>query len=109
RGGRTVKPGAQITLDGAEGVVYEGSIPLTRPELPEAYHEVMTWADAARTLAVRANADTPYDARKAVEMGAQGIGLCRTEHMFFDSEERRLAIREMILAESTEARRRGLS
>jgi pyruvate, orthophosphate dikinase len=108
-GGRTVKAGAQITLDGAEGVVYEGSIPLTRPDLPEAYHEVMAWADAARTLAVRANADTPYDARKAVEMGAQGIGLCRTEHMFFDSEERRLAIREMILATDSEARERAIA
>src|SRR5436189_3943481 len=69
----------------------------------------MVWADAFRRLGVRANVDTPYDALKAVEMGAQGIGLCRTEHMFFDSEDRRLAIREMILAQDGEARRRALA
>ncbi|OLC53807.1 MAG: pyruvate, phosphate dikinase [Acidobacteria bacterium 13_1_40CM_4_69_4] len=108
-GGRTLHPGDRITLDGTEGAVYEGSLPLSRPGLPEAYHDVMTWADSLRRLGVRANVDTPYDARKAVEMGAQGIGLCRTEHMFFDSEDRRLAIREMILASDPEARRRALA
>jgi pyruvate,orthophosphate dikinase len=68
----------------------------------------MAWADAARRLKVRGNVDTPYDAKKAVEMGAQGIGLCRTEHMFFDTEERRLAIQEMIVAADRPARERAL-
>jgi len=108
-GERTVRRGESITLDGTVGRVYDGSLALVRPELPEAYREVMAWADSARRLGVRANVDTPYDARKAVEMGAEGIGLCRTEHMFFDSAERRLAIREMILAQETEARERALS
>jgi pyruvate, orthophosphate dikinase len=108
-GERTLRRGETITLDGTGGAVYEGSLALVRPELPEAYREVMTWADSARRLGVRANVDTPYDARKAVEMGAEGIGLCRTEHMFFDSAERRLAIREMILAQDTESRERALS
>jgi pyruvate,orthophosphate dikinase len=108
-GQRVLRPGDHLTLDGTEGVVYDGAFPLVRPELPEAYHEVMGWADALRRLGVRANVDTPYDARKAVEMGAEGIGLCRTEHMFFDSEERRLAIREMILAQDTEAREQALA
>src|SRR3989442_9120032 len=108
-GERSLRAGDRITLDGTEGKVYRGAVPLVRPELPEAYREVMSWTDAVRRLGVRANVDTPYDARKAVEMGAEGIGLCRTEHMFFDSEERRLAIREMILAQDTEARRRALA
>src|SRR3989454_981864 len=108
-GERSLRAGERITLDGTEGRVYRGAVPLVRPELPEAYREIMSWADAARRLRVRANVDTPYDARKAVEMGAEGIGLCRTEHMFFDSEERRLAIREMILAQDTEARERALA
>jgi pyruvate,orthophosphate dikinase len=108
-GQRVLRPGDHLTLDGTEGVVYDGAFPLVRPELPDAYHEVMAWADALRRLGVRANVDTPYDARKAVEMGAEGIGLCRTEHMFFDSEERRLAIREMILAQDAEARERALA
>ncbi|MBI1950513.1 MAG: pyruvate, phosphate dikinase [Acidobacteria bacterium] len=108
-GERNLRSGDQVTLDGTEGVVYEGTFPLVRPELPEAYREVMSWADSLRRLGVRANVDTPYDARKAVEMGAEGIGLCRTEHMFFDSEERRLAIREMILAQGAEARERALA
>jgi pyruvate,orthophosphate dikinase len=108
-GRRVLQPGDPLTLDGTEGVVYDGTFPLVRPELPEAYHEVMGWADGLRRLGVRANVDTPYDARKAVEMGAEGIGLCRTEHMFFDSEERRLAIREMILAQENEARERALA
>jgi pyruvate,orthophosphate dikinase len=103
-GEKTLRAGERMTLDGTEGRVYRGAVPLVQPELPGAYREIMSWADAARRLEVRANVDTPYDARKAVEMGAQGIGLCRTEHMFFDSEDRRLAIREMILATSTEAR-----
>jgi pyruvate, orthophosphate dikinase len=108
-GERRLDAGERITLDGTEGRIYRGAVPLVQPELPEAYREIMSWADAARRLRVRANVDTPYDARKAVEMGAQGIGLCRTEHMFFDSEERRLAFREMILADDVGARARALA
>ncbi|MCX6557190.1 MAG: pyruvate, phosphate dikinase, partial [Candidatus Aminicenantes bacterium] len=93
-----------ITLDGSLGEVYVGKLPLKKPELPEAYQTLMSWADQMRTIKVRTNADTPYDARKAVELGAEGIGLCRTEHMFFDTEERRLAIQEMIVADTLEGR-----
>src|SRR2546422_11368241 len=85
------------------------------PELPPAYTTLMKWADAVRRLGVRTNADTPQDARKAREVGAEGIGLCRTEHMFFKdfeqperSHERQLAIQEMIVAESGDARRKAL-
>jgi pyruvate,orthophosphate dikinase len=113
--GREVRQGDWITLDGNEGLVYEGEIPLKMPEPPAAYKTLMRWADEIRRLGVRANADTPHDARKAIEMGAQGIGLCRTEHMFFKdfeqperSVERQLAIQEMILADSREARQRAL-
>jgi len=108
-GGRTLGPRDILTLDGAGGAVYAGEIALIKPELPDAYHAIMRWADAARRLRVRANVDTPYDAKKAVEMGAQGIGLCRTEHMFFDTEERRLAIQEMIVAADRPARERALA
>jgi pyruvate,orthophosphate dikinase len=107
-GDRAVKAGEVITLDGATGSVYAGAVALVPPALPDTYHAIMGWADRIRRLGVRANADTPYDARKAVEMGAEGIGLCRTEHMFFDSEARRLAIREMILATDRAARVRAL-
>jgi pyruvate,orthophosphate dikinase len=106
--GRVLRDGEVITLDGSSGTVYEGALPLVKPELPEAFHDVMKWADEFRRLRVRANADTPYDARKAIEMGAEGIGLCRTEHMFFDTEERRFAIQEMILADSAPQRRAAL-
>ena len=107
-GGQTVKQGDSLTLDGSLGDIYLGAMALRNPELPKAYNTVMSWADEMRTLGVRTNADTPYDAAKAVEMGAEGIGLCRTEHMFFDTEERRLAIQEMIVAESLEARKKAL-
>jgi pyruvate,orthophosphate dikinase len=108
-GSRLLRAGEVITLDGASGAVYDGALPLVRPELPPSYHTIMAWADSLRRLRVRANADTPGDARKAVEMGAEGIGLCRTEHMFFESEERRLAIREMILAAERPAREAALA
>lgn len=107
-GGRTLREGDVVTLDGADGAVYVGDLPLTQPTLSPAYTTLMKWADGFRRLAVRANADTPADARRAVEMGAEGIGLCRTEHMFFESEERRFAIQEMILADDARARRRAL-
>ena len=108
-GNTVVKKGEYITLDGSEGLVFLGKLPLVKPTLPEAYFTVMKWADQIRTLKVRTNADTPYDAKNAIKMGAEGIGLCRTEHMFFDTEERRQAIQEMILAETESARRIALA
>ncbi|HVC00564.1 MAG TPA: putative PEP-binding protein, partial [Candidatus Dormibacteraeota bacterium] len=114
--GRSVSEGDWITLDGNEGTVYEGQIPVALPKLTPAYATLLGWADQIRRLRVRTNADTPQDARKAREMGAEGIGLCRTEHMFFKdfehperSGERQFAIQEMILADTQEARRRALN
>lgn len=113
--GRLIHQGDFLTIDGNEGFVYEGEIPLARPEAPKAYSVVLGWADKIRRLGVRTNADTPVDARRAREMGAEGIGLCRTEHMFFKdfeqpekSIERQLAIQEMIVADDKEARQRAL-
>jgi pyruvate,orthophosphate dikinase len=106
--GQTIKQGDYITLDGSVGDVYNGEFALVKPVLPESYYTVMSWADKIRNIKVRTNADTPYDAEKAIEMGAEGIGLCRTEHMFFDTEERRLAIQEMIVAETLETRKKAL-
>ncbi|NLE65016.1 MAG: pyruvate, phosphate dikinase [Elusimicrobia bacterium] len=108
-GGRVVKQGDFVTLDGSAGDVYIGDLPLKDPTLPQEYLTLLGWADQIRTIKVRTNADTPYDAKKAVEMGAEGIGLCRTEHMFFDTEERRLAIQEMIVAEDVETRKKALT
>jgi pyruvate,orthophosphate dikinase len=109
--GKTIKEGDWLTLDGSEGVVYSGEMPLITPEFPKSYATLMKWADETRRLRVRTNADTPQDARKAREFGAEGIGLCRTEHMFFTdfeqperSHERQRAIQEMILADTKEAR-----
>jgi pyruvate, orthophosphate dikinase len=114
--GRTIRGGDWITLDGNEGIVYEGQAKLIVPELPKAFFTLMSWADKIRKIGVRANADTPHDARKALEMGAEGIGLVRTEHMFFKyfeqpekSVERQLAIQEMIVADSRDARRKALA
>jgi pyruvate,orthophosphate dikinase len=114
--GRTVKQGDWITLDGNDGEVFEGQMTLVMPQLPPAYYTLMKWADGVRRLGIRTNADTPHDAQKAIEMGAEGIGLCRTEHMFFKdfeqpekSVERQLAIQEMIVADSPEARRKALA
>jgi pyruvate,orthophosphate dikinase len=106
--GRTINQGEFLTLDGSAGEVFLGEMPLEKPTLPKAYYTIMGWADEIRTIKVRTNADTPYDAENAVRMGAEGIGLCRTEHMFFDTEERRLAIQEMIVAESLDARKKAL-
>ncbi|MGC2088509.1 MAG: pyruvate, phosphate dikinase, partial [Candidatus Acidiferrales bacterium] len=113
--GQAISQGDWLTLDGSEGIVYTGQIELARPEPPKAYSVVMGWADKVRRLRVRTNADTPFDSRKAREMGAEGIGLCRTEHMFFKdfeqpekSIERQLAIQEMIIADTREARQRAL-
>ena len=113
--GHVIKQGDWLTLDGGDGSVYTGEIALTRPQPPKAYETIMKWCDKVRKLGVRTNADTPQDARVAREMGAEGIGLCRTEHMFFKdfefpekSIERQEAIQEMILAETPEARRKAL-
>ncbi len=108
-GGKIVKAGDFLTLDGSTGEVFLGELPLIKPELPPSYYTLMGWADKIRTLNVRTNADTPYDAENAVRMGAEGIGLTRTEHMFFDTEERRLAMQEMIVAETLEARKAALA
>jgi pyruvate,orthophosphate dikinase len=107
--GKVYKQGDFLTLDGNTGDVYEGKLPLQMPEQPAAYQTIMKYADELRVLKVRTNADTPYDAENAIKMGAEGIGLCRTEHMFFDTEERRLAIQEMIVAESVDARKAALA
>jgi len=105
---RVIREGELIAVDGSTGAVYQGEVPLVQPDLPEAYRTLISWADRMRMLGVRANADTPADARKALEMGAEGIGLCRTEHMFFETEERRSAIQEMIVAGTREARVKAL-
>src|SRR6266478_2466956 len=85
--GRKIREGDWMTLDGNEGAVYEGAVKLSTPKLPDAFSMLMKWADGVRRLGVRTNADTPHDAKKAREMGAEGIGLVRTEHMFFKDFE----------------------
>jgi len=102
---KVVKEGDWITLDGSEGVVYIDAMPLVTPEFPKSYETLMKWADETRRLRVRTNVDTPQDARKAIEFGAEGIGLCRTEHMFF-ATDRIPHMRTMIMAR-TEKDRRG--
>src|SRR5574338_98847 len=106
--GRVVRAGDAITLDGSTGGVMLGAIPTVTPELGGGFAELMTWADRLRRLRVRTNADTPTDAKIARQFGAEGIGLCRTEHMFFEPG-RILAVREMILAGDTAARERALA
>jgi pyruvate, orthophosphate dikinase len=115
KNGKVVKEGEWLTLDGGEGTVYADQLPLVTPELPKSYHTIMKWADEIRKIGVRTNADTPQDARKAVEFGAEGIGLVRTEHMFFTDfefpekgKERQRAIQEMIVADTKEARVKAL-
>jgi pyruvate, orthophosphate dikinase len=105
--GRRVEQGDWITLDGASGRVLLGRARTVEPEMTEQFRRVMEWADSARRLRVRTNADTPEDAAQAREFGAEGIGLCRTEHMFHGAERIR-AVREMILAADGAARRRAL-
>ncbi|MGO8924924.1 MAG: pyruvate, phosphate dikinase, partial [Xanthobacteraceae bacterium] len=107
-GGKVLKKGDTLTIDGATGQVLAGAVPMLEPVLAGEFATVMKWADELRTLKVRANADTPADARAALKFGAEGIGLCRTEHMFFD-EDRIRAVREMILAEDEAARRAALA
>ncbi|MFS8571736.1 MAG: pyruvate, phosphate dikinase [Clostridia bacterium] len=106
-GQQTVKEGDWITLDGSTGEVFLGQLALEQPEVTGDFAQIMEWADKHRALKVRTNADTPHDAEVARNFGAEGIGLCRTEHMFF-GEGRILAVREMILAQDSESRKRAL-
>ena len=107
-GAITVKAGETITIDGSTGEVMLGEVATIQPELSGDFATVMGWADTIRRLGVRANADTPNDAKTAVDFGAEGIGLCRTEHMFFDAD-RITAVREMIMAEDELGRSSALS
>ncbi|QDH74110.1 pyruvate, phosphate dikinase [Brevundimonas sp. M20] len=106
--GRTFKAGEVITIDGGKGEVLDGAVAMIEPELTGDFQTLMGWADKVRRLNVRANAETPLDARTARGFGAEGIGLCRTEHMFFD-DTRIAAVREMILADDEAGRRKALA
>ena len=106
-GDRVIRRGEYITLDGSTGEVMAGRVPTVKAEMSDQFRKFMRWADQERDLGVRANADTPGDARTSIEYGAEGIGLCRTEHMFF-GPGRIDAVREMILAENSEQRARAL-
>jgi pyruvate,orthophosphate dikinase len=106
--GRKFKKGDVVTIDGGTGRVMAGAIDLIKPDLSGDFGELMGWADKARRLKVRANAETPLDTRTAVEFGAEGVGLCRTEHMFFD-EDRIPAVRAMILSNDEKGRREALA
>ncbi|MCC0054403.1 MAG: pyruvate, phosphate dikinase [Rhodobiaceae bacterium] len=106
--GRTFRAGDIITIDGSTGQVLEGRVEMLQPELSGDFATIMEWADARRRLGVRANAETPLDARAARDFGAEGIGLSRTEHMFFDGD-RITSVREMILADDEAGRRKALA
>ncbi len=108
RGGVVIKKGDIITLDGATGEVMQGAVPTVQPALTGDFGTLMEWVDKYRRLKVRTNADTPHDSAVARKFGAEGIGLCRTEHMFFEAD-RIMAVREMILAADLEGRKRALS
>ncbi|MAL78142.1 MAG: pyruvate, phosphate dikinase [Sneathiella sp.] len=105
--GETYKKGDIITIDGGTGEVMLGAVEMIMPELSGEFGELMSWADETRRMKVRSNAETPLDAETARKFGAEGIGLCRTEHMFFDAE-RIVSVRQMILADSTEERKAAL-
>jgi pyruvate,orthophosphate dikinase len=106
-GGKTIKEGDYISLDGSTGNIYGEAIPTVAASISGNFGRFMEWADAARTMKVRANADNPRDAAQAVQFGAEGIGLCRTEHMFFEGD-RIKAMREMIVAKDAESRKKAL-
>jgi len=106
--GKQVKAGEIITIDGSTGEVMLGEVPTIQPELSGDFATLMEWADKVRSMGVRANADTPTDAKNARRFGAEGIGLCRTEHMFFDGN-RIIAVREMIMADDAEGRKKALA
>ena len=107
-GGRELKQGDTITIDGSTGEVMNGAVTMIQPELAGDFGKLMEWADVHRRLRVRANAETPLDTQTALDFGAEGIGLCRTEHMFFDAS-RIIAVRQMILAEDEQGRRTALA
>ncbi len=107
-GGKTYKEGDWISIDGSTGNIYGEQIKTAEAEISGDFHRLMTWADKYRKLGVRTNADTPHDAEQAVAFGAEGIGLCRTEHMFFEAD-RIKAIREMIVSETSEQREKALA
>ena len=106
--GNVFKKGETITIDGSTGQVLAGSVAMLEPALSDEFSTLMGWADKVRKLKVRANADTPNDARVALKFGTEGIGLCRTEHMFFDADRIR-AVREMILSDDEKGRRAALA
>ncbi len=106
--GKTYVEGDYISIDGSTGAIYDGIIPTVDAEISGNFGTIMSWADEFRTLKVRTNADTPTDAKKARELGAEGIGLCRTEHMFFEAD-RIAAFREMICADTAEEREVALA
>ena len=106
--GKTYREGDYISIDGSTGNIYDGIIPTVDAEIAGEFGRIMTWADEFRTLKVRTNADTPADAKKARELGAEGIGLCRTEHMFFEAD-RIAAFREMICADTAKEREAALA
>ncbi len=105
--GEKIKEGDIISIDGSTGEVFKGALPVIDPEIGDEFDALLQWADAFRTLKVRTNADTPRDALQARSFGAEGIGLCRTEHMFFEGD-RIKAVREMILSDSVEVREKAL-
>ena len=107
-GGKTIKEGDYISLDGSTGNIYGEAIPTVEASISGDFGRFMAWADAARKLTVRTNADNPRDAAQAVKFGAEGIGLCRTEHMFFEGD-RIKAVREMIVAKDVESRKKALA
>jgi pyruvate, orthophosphate dikinase len=107
-GGQSIKEGDTITLDGSTGEVFVGEMGLVEPELAGSFSKLMEWADEFRKMGVRTNADTPKDSQVALKFGAEGIGLCRTEHMFFEAD-RIKAVREMILSETKEGRKKALA
>lgn len=107
-GGQTINKGEWVTIDGSTGQVFKGRVPMIEPEMSGDFAALMEWADAKRTMKVRTNAETPLDAKTARGFGAEGIGLCRTEHMFFD-ESRILAVRQMICADTVEGRQAALT
>ena len=106
--GKTFREGDIISIDGTTGNIYDGAIPTVDASIAGEFGRIMAWADEFRTMKVRTNADTPRDAKKAAELGAEGIGLCRTEHMFFEAD-RIAAFREMICSDTVEEREKALA
>jgi pyruvate,orthophosphate dikinase len=102
------KKGDIISIDGSTGEVMIGEVPMIDPELSDEFNQILSWADEVRTLKVRANADTPHDAKVALEFGAEGIGLCRTEHMFM-AQDRLPIVQQMIMSETKEEREKALA